>query len=271
MTSQYGLLAGSLGTALLVALMVWVLRPAFRGPEAARRDLGTWRLAVGGLVVAVALALVLSAPVVLLIGPGGGMTVPAFLASIAATELPMLGLVYVRVVRPRALAWRDLGLRWLPPEVAVPTGLLVGFASLMLSEVVGLALQHFGFQSNQLNEFDFSRNSGRLAEVLILLSGSVAAPMVEEIFFRGFLFGLLARRHPKWQAYVGSSALFAVLHVQWGSMDVSQAAALVISIFVLGTILAWTYDQTGSLIPGMIAHAMNNAVTLLLFYSGIAG
>jgi len=34
--------------------------------------------------------------------------------------------------------------------------------------------------------------------------------------------------------------------------------------------LAWLYQHTGSLYPGMVAHAVNNATGLILFYAGVA-
>ncbi len=48
-----------------LAVTVWVFWPAFRGPEAARRDLGTHRLAIGAVIA----VLVLSNLVALLLNP----------------------------------------------------------------------------------------------------------------------------------------------------------------------------------------------------------
>ena len=54
-------------------------------------------------------------------------------------------------------------------------------------------------------------------------------------------------------------------------MNPSQMAALAVGIFSLGVLLAWTYQRTGSLLPGMLAHAVNNAFGLIVFYAFGAG
>jgi uncharacterized protein len=101
---------------------------------------------------------------------------------------------------------------------------------------------------------------------MLLLLGAVVAPFAEELFFRGFVFGLYRRRHPRWLAYVVSGVLFTIPHLLAGRMNLSQMAGLGIGIFILALILAWLYDHTGSLFPGMLAHAVNNATGLIAFY-----
>ena len=90
---------------------------------------------------------------------------------------------------------------------------------------------------------------------------------MEELFFRGMLFGLYRRRQPLWVAYVVSGLLFASLHLVPMLMNPSQMAGLGIGIFVLGTLLAWVYQRTGSLYPSIVAHAVNNATGLVLLYT----
>ena len=98
------------------------------------------------------------------------------------------------------------------------------------------------------------------------VAAGVVAPVVEEIFFRGFLFGLLRRRHPLWLAYIVSAVLFTVLHNDPSHMNLAQMAGLSIGICMLAVMLAWVYQRTGSLYPGILAHAVNNATGLILFY-----
>jgi membrane protease YdiL (CAAX protease family) len=50
-------------------------------------------------------------------------------------------------------------------------------------------------------------------------------------------------------------------------MDLAQNLGLVLAVFVLGTLLAWTYQRTGSLYPGIVAHGVNNGVALVVLYS----
>jgi len=91
---------------------------------------------------------------------------------------------------------------------------------------------------------------------LALLVG-VVVPIGEELFFRGLVFGALRRRLHRHLAVLLSALFFAAAHLE-------PAGAL--SILMLGVVLAYAYEYTGSLVPGMIAHGTNNLIALLAFY-----
>ena len=44
-------------------------------------------------------------------------------------------------------------------------------------------------------------------------------------------------------------------------------AGLSVGILLLALMLTWLYQHTGSLFPGILAHAVNNATGLILFYA----
>jgi membrane protease YdiL (CAAX protease family) len=257
-----------------LAITAWVLAPGFRGPVEARRDLGTHRLALGSLVVVALGALVgtslanaVLADVLASYTRTGSMTIETFLVAALSTQVPMLLVLYGRLIAPGAITWRDLGLRPMPLERVLRVGMATGLAALLLAAVIGQLLASFGVRPNQVEQFSFVRREGLGAFVLVLLVAAVVAPFVEELFFRGFLFGLYRRRQPLWVAYLASGALFAFLHALPGVMDLAQNLGLVLAVFVLGTLLAWTYQRTGSLYPGIVAHGVNNGVALVVLYS----
>ena len=93
------------------------------------------------------------------------------------------------------------------------------------------------------------------AGVLIIL----AAPISEEIFFRGFLFGGLRRRLPFAIAAVISAAIFGAFHYTGpGSLAVLPQLAM------LGLTQAWLYERSGSIYPTMGVHIINNALAFTL-------
>jgi membrane protease YdiL (CAAX protease family) len=253
--------------ALGLAVLVWVFWPAFRGPEAARRDIGTHRLAFGSLVAVLVLNGVFTLPVAGSIDFERGLTINTFLIAAMSTQLPMFLVVYGRFIAPRAVSWQELGLRPMPLERVLGIGLLTGVGGLIVTALLQLLLQQVGLRANQSEQFEFVRSADPLAFTLVLLSAAVTAPFVEELFFRGMLFGLYRRRQPLWVAYVVSGLLFASLHLVPMVMNPSQMAGLGIGIFVLGTLLAWVYQRTGSLYPSIVAHAVNNATGLVLLYT----
>ena len=264
-----GLTVAIVGVLLLIGVGVaaWVLVPAFRGREAAMAAVGSHRLVIGSIITVLVLSTLALLPFQSELRLGSGMTTRTFLISAAATEVPMLLVVYVRLVRPGVLSWRDLGLRGRPADDVLRYGLSAGFLGVVGLEVVGLLLQQFGLRSNQIEQFQFVFREGRLSFVAVLLVAAVIAPCVEELFFRGFVFGTYRRAKPLWVAYVASSLLFTALHLLSGSMNLAQMAALSVGIFILALMLTWLYDHTSSLYPGMLAHAVNNATGLILFYA----
>lgn len=245
---------------------VWVLAPAFQSAEAARRDLGSHRLEFGGWLTSLVLIGIIAVPVSLILHVGPELTLGTFVVSAFATDVPLLIFIYLRLIMPGALTWSDLGLKPLPIDYILKMGVAAGIAGLIVIGAIGGVLSQFGLGSNQLEQFQFILQQGPLALVVFLIAAAVVAPFVEELFFRGFLFGVYARRQPVWLAYVVSSLLFTILHLEPNRMNVQQMIGLSVGIFVLALLLAWLYHHTGSLYPGMVAHALNNATAALLFY-----
>ncbi len=90
----------------------------------------------------------------------------------------------------------------------------------------------------------------------------VAAPISEEIFFRGFIFGGFRSRLPFPVAAVISAVIFGLFHYTGpGSIGVVPQLAF------LGFALAWLYEETGSIYPTIGVHAVNNALAFAILTS----
>lgn len=81
----------------------------------------------------------------------------------------------------------------------------------------------------------------------------VVAPLTEELFFRGFLFGGLRRRGLAVAAIVSGLA-FGLAHVG------GSPIGFIVPLAALGIILALLYERTGSLYPPIALHALNNSI-----------
>jgi membrane protease YdiL (CAAX protease family) len=88
--------------------------------------------------------------------------------------------------------------------------------------------------------------------LLIVLAASIS----EEICFRGMLFGGLRERMPRWGAALLSAAIFGALHAITGISAVPPLIAF-------GFILCLLYEKTGSIVPGILLHMLNNSAALL--------
>lgn len=101
---------------------------------------------------------------------------------------------------------------------------------------------------------DIAENFGPLPVQILLIV--VAAAIAEEICFRGMLFGGLRERLPRWAAALIAATVFGLLHAFTGITAVPP-------LIVLGFIFCLLYEKTGSIVPGMMLHALNNSVALL--------
>ena len=89
------------------------------------------------------------------------------------------------------------------------------------------------------------------------------APFVEEVLFRGLVFGNLKHKS-RAVAYAVSCLLFALLHV-WQFAVKRQDITyflLMVQYLVPGLVLAWAYDHTGTLWNSVLLHAAANALSV---------
>ena len=235
----------------------YVLAPAFLGRSAAWVGFGSHRLVIACTVLVVLLANVGPLAVAGISQSRGLCSVPSFTAAALSVDLAMIGLVYLRFIRPGVLTVGELGLSVSRLRHNVGVGLLVGVAVLVASAGIQAALQAVGVKQTQLVHLECIRSFPLPGFLAVVLAGGVLAPIAEELYFRGFVFRsyLLTRGRPV--AYIATSILFAVLHLNLPAL---------LPILVLSLIFCWVYERTGSLVPSMVGHALNNTVAFCILY-----
>jgi membrane protease YdiL (CAAX protease family) len=97
---------------------------------------------------------------------------------------------------------------------------------------------------------------------LAVVTIALAPGFAEETFFRGLLQPRLTSRLGLWPAIVATSVGFGVMH-----QDPIQGSLAVLA----GLFLGWTADRLGGVRPTIAAHAVNNAMAVLLASIGQAG
>lgn len=155
----------------------------------------------------------------------------------------VLGLVAGAVVVPLALASEDLAIFLL--------GLIEGPAQ----AAARAEAEHLLDPLRPV--LDALPGGAATAWFLILLV--VIVPVGEEVFFRGFVYGGLRDRWGAIPAALTSAVFFSAVHLQ-----------LVhgLPILVLGVLLAFLYERTRSLVPVIVAHALNNVIALASIWYG---
>jgi membrane protease YdiL (CAAX protease family)/uncharacterized RDD family membrane protein YckC len=169
----------------------------------------------------------------------------------------LLLLISVRLRRHATLA--SLGLRrvqWRWLLAALP----FTFAAFLLESITGLLSQSL-FPQTPANQCVTIRDAYQGALPLAVIGVAVIAPFVEEIVFRGMVFGWLRGRTPIGWAVAISAALFSLEHI--GFLQLT----LFLPIFAAGLVLATLYHHAGSLWPSMLVHGTFNLVATLVLFS----
>ena len=100
---------------------------------------------------------------------------------------------------------------------------------------------------------DIAEGFGTVPVQILLIV--IAAPISEEVCFRGMLFGGLREKLPWWAAALISGAIFGILHALTGISAVPP-------LIVFGFVLAVLYEKTGSILPCILLHMLNNSIAL---------
>jgi CAAX protease family protein len=216
-----------------------------------------WSTAVGVAVLIRGGAL---ATLVTLLFFFGDLGEPPFrIVAMPLINLPLMVLAQRHLMAPHGQNLIEgLGLKLLPSawwRLMLVLMMLVaaGFAGEWL---IGLLADASGLSSHWTEWFDSDLVWGSPAAVATALTEYVLfAPLFEEVAFRGLLFATLRRRFGFLSSAVGSAALFGLAH-GYGILGF-------MSVVWSGLLWAWVYEKTGSLLPGILAHAINNLLVCL--------
>ena len=88
-----------------------------------------------------------------------------------------------------------------------------------------------------------------------ILAIAIIGPVLEELLFRGAITKALLQQYSPTKAILMSALLFGVFHIN---------PAQILPAFLIGILLAWTYYKTGSLIPCILMHVLNNSLAVYL-------
>ncbi len=167
----------------------------------------------------------------------------------AITEAGLLVPIWWLVMRKYGVGWDALGLcPFDAGTLGVGCGLML--MSLLFNAVWTAFLAFFDLRA----QIDWVPIFAELSSPWwLLLAGILVAPVVEELFFRGFLYAGLAQRYTWRRAAVITSALFALIHLQPFAIP---------PIFILGYIFAYLYRRSGSIWPAVVMHVSTNALGL---------
>ena len=129
---------------------------------------------------------------------------------------------------------------WLPVSfvLTILTLLLVGQPPIDTNPIISLIIE----------------SSSSFEMLLIVLAATVLAPVFEEALFRGYLYRVLRARSGPVAGAVITSIIFAAVH---------PSIITFLPLFGLSCLLCLLYEKTGSILPSVALHGLNNMVALM--------
>jgi len=209
-----------------------------------------WQFIDNWIGVALLILIDLTIFIITLRGPKAELAQSAL---IVVLELAYL-LPVIIIFAWRGVSWKTLGLgKFHANTLGIGCGLLVGGYIIILLHNLLLYVLKVDTQGEEIVKVFTELNT----PVWFFIVGAIIAPLVEETFFRGFLFQGF-RAHYGWPvAMLLSSAIFAIAHLDLVAL---------IPTFVLGNVLAYVYHRSNSIWPGVLLHFLVNAFGLFGAY-----
>lgn len=187
-------------------------------------------------------------------------------AAIVLAEALVVWLV-VKMVRAKGIRLRELGFRkphgsdlWMPLlAFVVYMSLFLGLIALLRQYVPGL-------DTEQRQDIGFEDATGAWQLSLVFLALVVAAPVAEEVLFRGFFFSSLRQRYSFLSTTILTSVIFGAVHLTGGEQGASLLWIAGIDTLVLSFVLCYLREKTGRLWAPILLHAMKNCLAFTYLF-----
>lgn len=148
----------------------------------------------------------------------------------------------------RLLQWSEIGV------AVVGFGLYI----VLLAGVLAIASQLPFINLDQSQEIGLESLATGQELVLAFLLLVIIGPFIEELVFRGYLYGKMRRtRAPWWLAVLATSLLFGAVHLQWN---------VALDTFVLSIVMCLTREVTGSIWPSVLIHMFKNGLAFYVLF-----
>ncbi len=209
-----------------------------------------WLAAATLATVAFVLALVASYTLIFRSPPSEARLAEDMMTCIYVVSVTVL----IKAVWRAGWSVRDYFALATPEWPALLLAVAAGVVFLLIDNVVGILDPAPPGASDYL---DYTRAVEQGFVPLLWLNSIFIAPAGEEMIFRGFLYrGWSQTPLGPFGAIVLTAALFGLAHLQYDVFGM-------ISIAISGLIMGWLRWRSGSIVPPMVAHAVNNALVAI--------
>lgn len=113
------------------------------------------------------------------------------------------------------------------------------------------------FNLNETQPLLYSTLISPSGKILAALALVVAGPILEEVIYRGLIYGKLRKNHSLITSILTVSILFGFLHGQWN---------VGVDVFALSVIACLMRETTGTIYAGIILHILKNAIAFYMLF-----
>ncbi len=172
--------------------------------------------------------------------------------------LALIIFVPIKFVKKWKTSREELGLKELPTWTDIglaPVGFVV---SLILAAGLAAVFSIFPwFNISEAQNVGFSTYLAGGEKLVAFVTLVILAPTVEEVIFRGFLYGKLRVKLGAASSILITSLIFAILHFQWN---------VGVNVFALSVVLCALREVTGTIYASILTHMVKNGVAFYLLY-----
>ena len=164
--------------------------------------------------------------------------------------------IFKKKIQP--ISRERLGLRGLPTWTDIGLSPIGYVASILLATgLTSLFKLLPWFNPNQAQELGYSQYLFGIDRGIAFVGLAIIAPIFEEIIFRGWLYGKLRIKIPKWLAILLTSLVFGAIHLQWN---------VGVTVFCMSVVTCILREITGTIYAGMLVHMISNGLAFYLVY-----
>lgn len=172
---------------------------------------------------------------------------------------PLIAASVWYILRRHGRGWKELGWQLGKPTRTLGFGALGALAALLLSYGAFFAVYFIFYlisgHAPAPGETESMQDLGSGYLALVIVVVVILAPVFEELFFRGLFYPALRNRLKPALAVVLNGAVFGVIHFQ---------PLFMVSLILVGIVLAYLYEKTDSLVAPIVAHSLYNLAVIIV-------
>ena len=152
----------------------------------------------------------------------------------------------------------ELGLNNLATFSDIGLALAGFFGYLTFSAILTALFSVFPwFNLNETQPLLYSTLISPSGKILAAIALVVVGPILEEVIYRGLIYGKLRKKHSLVTSILIVSILFGFLHGQW---------SVGVDVFALSVVACLMRETTGTIYAGIILHILKNAIAFYMLF-----